>query len=70
MGTNTTESSIVYLLEDALDLWTAVLEYSPTMTNELMQLFNNMPSLLGKKCTPHLMYFNTFGIFGGFRLFD
>uniref|UniRef100_A0AAR5PV48 Importin N-terminal domain-containing protein n=2 Tax=Dendroctonus ponderosae TaxID=77166 RepID=A0AAR5PV48_DENPD len=46
MGTNTNESSIVYLLEDALDLWTAVLEYSPTMTNELMQLFNNMPSLL------------------------
>uniref|UniRef100_A0AAR5PQ38 Importin-7/11-like TPR repeats domain-containing protein n=1 Tax=Dendroctonus ponderosae TaxID=77166 RepID=A0AAR5PQ38_DENPD len=46
MGTNINESSIVYLLEDVLDLWTAVLEYSPTMTNELMQLFNNMLSLL------------------------
>ncbi|CAH1127188.1 unnamed protein product [Ceutorhynchus assimilis] len=46
MGTNTNEGAIVYLLEDALDLWLAVLEYSPAMTNELMQLFNNMPSLL------------------------
>lgn len=48
MGTNTSEGAIVYLLEDALDLWLAVLEYSPAMTNELMQLFNNMPSLLGR----------------------
>ncbi|XP_066152603.1 importin-11 [Euwallacea fornicatus] len=46
MGTNTNEGAIVYLLEDALDLWLAVLEYSPSMTNELMQLFNNMPILL------------------------
>lgn len=48
MGTNISEGAIVYLLEDALDLWLAVLEYSPAMTNELMQLFNNMPSLLGR----------------------
>ncbi|KAL1492056.1 hypothetical protein ABEB36_012554 [Hypothenemus hampei] len=46
MGTNTNDSAIVYLLEDALDLWSVVLKYSSTMTNELMQLYNQMPSLL------------------------
>lgn len=47
MGTDTNQGAIVYLLEDALDLWLAVLEYSPAMTDEYMQIFNNMPSLLG-----------------------
>lgn len=51
MGTNTNDGAIVYLSEDTLDLWLAVLEYSPAMTNELMQLFNNMPSLLGNALT-------------------
>ncbi|KAJ8915196.1 hypothetical protein NQ315_015419 [Exocentrus adspersus] len=46
LGTDTTQNAIVYLLEDSLDLWLAVLEYSTTMTNELMQLFNNMLPLL------------------------
>lgn len=48
LGTDTRQNAIVYLLEDSLDLWLAVLEYSTTMTNELMQLFNNMPPLLGE----------------------
>ncbi|KAJ8961664.1 hypothetical protein NQ318_021262 [Aromia moschata] len=46
LGTDTTQNAIVYLLEDSLDLWLTVLEYSTSMTNELMQLFNNMLSLL------------------------
>lgn len=46
MGTDTNQGAIVYLLEDALDLWLAVLEYSPAMTDEFMRIFNNMPSLL------------------------
>lgn len=46
LGTDTSQGAIIYLLEDALDLWTAVLEYSASMTNDLMQLFNNMPILL------------------------
>ncbi|CAH1155509.1 unnamed protein product [Phaedon cochleariae] len=46
LGTDTTQSAILYLLEDSLDLWLTVLEYSPAMTNELMSLFNNMPPLL------------------------
>lgn len=48
LGTDIRQNAIVYLLEDSLDLWLAVLEYSTTMTNELMQLFNNMPPLLGE----------------------
>nr|XP_023029960.1 importin-11 [Leptinotarsa decemlineata] len=46
LGTDTSHNAIVYLLEDSLDLWLTVLEYSPTMTNELMRIFNNMPPLL------------------------
>ncbi|XP_060524948.1 importin-11 [Cylas formicarius] len=46
LGTDTNQGAIVYLLEDSLDLWLAVLEYSPSMTNDFMQLFNNMPTLL------------------------
>ncbi|KAG5887314.1 hypothetical protein JTB14_006458 [Gonioctena quinquepunctata] len=46
LGTDTSQGAIVYLLEDSLDLWLTVLEYSPSMTNELMGIFNNMPPLL------------------------
>ncbi|XP_017775673.1 PREDICTED: importin-11 [Nicrophorus vespilloides] len=46
LGTDTTQSAIVYLLEDCLELWLTVLENSTTMTNELVQLFNNMPTLI------------------------
>lgn len=46
IGTDITQEPIVYLLEDCLELWLAVLENSTAMTDELMQLFNNMPTLL------------------------
>lgn len=46
LGTDVNQSAIVYLLEDSLELWLTVLENSTSMTNELMQLFNNMPPLL------------------------
>ncbi|KAK4881631.1 hypothetical protein RN001_004950 [Aquatica leii] len=46
LGTDVHQGAIVYLLEDSLELWLTVLENSTTMTNELMQLFNNMPPLL------------------------
>lgn len=48
LGTDTTRNAIVYLLEDSLDLWLAVLEYSTNMGPELMELFKNMPPLIGK----------------------
>lgn len=50
LGTDVNQNAIVYLLEDSLELWLTVLEHSTTMTNELMQIFNNMPGLLGKFC--------------------
>lgn len=46
IGTDISQEPIVYLLEDCLELWLAVLENSTAMTDELMQLFNNMPALL------------------------
>lgn len=46
MGTDTSTDAVVYLLEDTLELWLAVLENSRTMTTEYMQLFSNMPALL------------------------
>ncbi|XP_045467255.1 importin-11 isoform X2 [Harmonia axyridis] len=46
LGTDPKQSAIVYLLEDSLELWLTVLENSSGMTSELIQLFNNIPSLL------------------------
>ncbi|KAL3277503.1 hypothetical protein HHI36_012849 [Cryptolaemus montrouzieri] len=46
LGTDTKQSAIVYLLEDSLELWLTVLENSPSMTNEMVQLYENMPALL------------------------
>ncbi|XP_012521564.2 importin-11 [Monomorium pharaonis] len=36
----------VYLLEDGLELWVALLENTPTPTPAIMDLFRNMPALL------------------------
>ncbi|GLH14983.1 Importin-11 [Gryllus bimaculatus] len=46
LSTDVQQDSHVYLLEDGLELWLAVLENSTAMTQELMQLFRNMPPLL------------------------
>ncbi|XP_071449865.1 importin-11 [Hetaerina americana] len=46
LSTDVTQDCHVYLLEDGLDLWLAVLENSAYITNELMLLFRNMPPLL------------------------
>jgi hypothetical protein len=37
----------VYLLEDGLQLWLALLENAPAPTSAIMSLFRNMPALLG-----------------------
>lgn len=37
----------VYLLEDGLELWIALLENTPTPTQAIMDLFRNIPALLG-----------------------
>lgn len=38
----------VYLMEDGLELWLALLENISTPTPGIMELFKNMPALLGK----------------------
>lgn len=43
------QAGYVYLLEDGLELWLALLENSPFPTPGIMNLFKNIPSILGKK---------------------
>lgn len=38
----------VYLLEDGLELWLTLLENAPAPTSAIMDLFRNMPPLLGQ----------------------
>lgn len=48
LSTNVNEPSHVYLLEDGLDLWLAVLENSAVMTPELLALCDNILPIVGK----------------------
>ena len=47
LSTDVTHDCHVYLLEDGLELWQSVVETSAYPTRGLIQLFNNMPPLLG-----------------------
>ena len=51
LSTDVTQEPHVYLLEDGLELWQVTLHNSPAITPELLQLYNNMPPLLGKYYT-------------------
>lgn len=53
ISTNVNEKFHVYLIEDGLDLWLVVLENSREMTNELLELSNNLLPIIGK----FLLYF-------------
>lgn len=57
LGTDTNQSAVVYLLEDCLELWLTVLENSTSMSNQLLQLFNNMPALLGHYFTDFIYFY-------------
>jgi hypothetical protein len=46
LSTDIHQDCHVYLLEDGLELWLAVLENSPGLTPDLLLLFQNMPPLL------------------------
>lgn len=48
LSTDVHQACHVYLLEDGLELWLAVLENSSSMSYDLLQLFRNMPPLLGR----------------------
>lgn len=47
LSTNINEPSHVYLLEDGLDLWLAVVENSAAMTPELLMLCDNILPIIG-----------------------
>ncbi|XP_075209818.1 importin-11-like [Lycorma delicatula] len=46
LSTDVKQGAHVYLMEDGLELWLAVLENTSVMTPTLLQLFDNMPPLL------------------------
>ncbi|XP_046626086.1 importin-11 [Neodiprion virginianus] len=46
MSCDLTQDGHVYLLEDGLELWLALLENAPASTPAIMDLFRNMPALL------------------------
>ena len=48
MSTDATQEPHVYLGEDGLELWLSTLQSAPNITPELLQLYTNMPRLLGK----------------------
>lgn len=48
MSTNQNEPSHVYFLEDALELWLAVVQNSTTLTPELLGLTVNLMPIIGK----------------------
>jgi len=58
LSTDVHQDCHVYLLEDGLELWLAVLENSSSMSHDLLQLFRNMPPLLGRfLCKKSLIIF-------------
>ncbi|XP_072353060.1 importin-11 isoform X1 [Scyliorhinus torazame] len=46
LSTDVSQSPHVYLLEDGLELWLVTLENSPSITTELLGIFQNMSALL------------------------
>ncbi|XP_014244545.1 importin-11 [Cimex lectularius] len=46
LSTDVNEKCNVYLLEDGLELWQAVIENIPGPSNAILQLYKNMPALL------------------------
>ncbi|KAG7481216.1 hypothetical protein MATL_G00064160 [Megalops atlanticus] len=46
LSTDVSQPPHVYLLEDGLELWLATLENSPSITPELLRIFQNMSALL------------------------
>ena len=51
LSTDVTQEPHVYLCEDGLDLWQTTLQCSPSMTPSLLDLYANMPRLLGEIAT-------------------
>lgn len=48
ISTNKDEPTHIYFLEDGLELWLVVIQNSPSVTPELLQLSTNLLPLIGK----------------------
>ena len=48
-STDVTQPQHVYLVEDGLELWHVTLLNAPSTTPGLLDLYKNMPELLGRK---------------------
>ena len=48
-STDVTQPQHVYLVEDGLELWHVTLLNAPSATPGLLDLYKNMPELLGRK---------------------
>jgi len=54
VSTDLQQRCSVYLLEDGLALWLAYVENSAAITDSLMNVYRNMPPILGKiSSCPH-----------------
>ena len=47
-STDVSQPHHVYLIEDGLELWHVTLLNAPAITPELLDLYKNMPDLLGR----------------------
>lgn len=48
MSTNVNDPSTVYLLEEGLELWLVVIQYTPTPNEALLKLCDNLLPIIGK----------------------
>lgn len=48
LSTNVNEPSTVYLLEEGLELWLVVLQYTPTINEALLKLCDNLMPIIGE----------------------
>jgi hypothetical protein len=56
ISTDVTQDQHVYLAEDGLDLWLETVRNSPSPNDHLLQLYRNMPGLLGKSDTKKIKF--------------
>lgn len=48
MSTNVNDPSTVYLLDEGLELWLIVIQYTPTPNEALLKLCDNLVPIIGK----------------------
>ena len=57
LSTDISQDPHVYLAEDGLDLWMSTLYCSPAITPGLLDLYTNMPALLGGHDIPYIIVY-------------